>query len=174
MKSVHSEPAPDGTGSSPISPDPSSFTFVDPQMTAFLSALRELVLTETAAQRQQIHAHWRKPLPARIAEGYAIANPRLVDVRPNGQAVLACTRNDARFRPGDILRLSRNDPFAPDGLMVNLDDEEADELIISAELPVNWRQLFSHGDDWTLDVGLLDLSSYVLDALAEAGDTLVG
>ena len=71
------------------------------EMAAFLKGLRDLILTETAAQRRQIHTQWAKPLPARVADGYAIENVRLVDIRPNGQIELACTRNQSRFRPGD-------------------------------------------------------------------------
>ena len=37
------------------------------EMAAFLNGMRDLILTETAAQRRQIHAQWAKPLPAPIS-----------------------------------------------------------------------------------------------------------
>ena len=140
----------------------------------FLHGLRDLVLRETAAQRRQIHAQWQKPLAARVADGYAIENVRLAAIHKNGQVELACSRNRSRFRPGDILCLSRNDPFAPDSLMVHLDEDDETRLRIASEQPIPWETFLNPRDGWTLDVGLVDLSSYVLGALAEVGDTLVG
>ncbi len=143
-------------------------------MIRFLNDLRDLVLTETAVQRQQIHDQWEKPLPARVADGYAIENVRLVKRCENGNIELTCSHNRSRFRPGDILRLSHNAPFAHDGVMVNLVEDEETELVISCDDNVPWEKLFQEKESWTLDIGFLDLSSYVIGALAEAGDTLVG
>lgn len=145
-----------------------------PAMAHFLSGLRDLVLHETAAQRQQVYTQWEKPLPTRVADGYAIENLSLKELHRDGRISLTCTRNISRFRPGDILRLSRNNPFAHDGLMVNLVEDEETELVISSEDPIRWEQKFEERDGWTLDIGFIDLSGYVIGALAEAGDTLVG
>ena len=82
-------------------------------MRRFLNGLRDLVLRETAAQRQQIHGQWQKPIAVRVADGHAIENVRLVEIRRNGQIALTCIRNQSRFRSGDILCLSQNDPFSP-------------------------------------------------------------
>jgi DNA replication ATP-dependent helicase Dna2 len=140
----------------------------------FLNNLRDLVLTETIAQRKQIHAHWEKPLAARVADSYAIENVSLKAVRRDGLIELTCSRNISRFRPGDIMCLSRNDPFAHDAITVNLIEDEETDLLISCEETVEWDKLFTQKDGWTLDIGLIDLSSYILSALAEAGDTDVG
>ena len=145
-----------------------------PSRTQFLSGLRDLVLAETAAQRQQIHTHWQKPLAVRVADGYTIENVSLKEIRDDGLVELTCGRNISRFRPGDILRLSRNDPFAHDGLMVNLVEDEETELLIACEEPVLWDKKFEQREGWTLDIGFIDLSAYVIGALAEAGDTIVG
>ncbi len=144
------------------------------EMADFLKGLRELVLTETAAQRKQVHTQWEKPLPSRVAEGFAIENVSLKEIRKDGHVELSCARNISRFREGDILCLSRNTPFAHDSLMVNLVEDEETELMISCETPVEWNKLFAVKDGWTLDVGLIDLSSYITSALAEAGDSDVG
>ena len=140
----------------------------------FLNGLRDLVLTETIAQRKQIHAHWEKPLATRVADGYAIEAVSLKELRRDGLIELTCSRNISRFRPGDILCLSRNDPFAHDAVTVQLVEDEETELLISCGEMVEWGKLFAQKDGWTLDIGLIDLSGYILSALAEAGDTDVG
>ncbi|MCA9935043.1 MAG: AAA family ATPase [Anaerolineales bacterium] len=144
------------------------------EMAAFLKGMRDLILTETAAQRRQIHAQWAKPLPARVADGYAIENVRLVDIRPNGQIELACTRNQSRFRPGDILNLNRSNPFFQPNITVSLDEDEETRLIVSSDFPIEWDKAFQEREGWVLDIDFLDLSSYVIGALAQAGDSLVG
>lgn len=140
----------------------------------FLQGLRDLVLTETAGQRQQIHAQWQKPLPTRVADGYAIENVSFKEIRKDGLIELACSRNISRFRPGDILCLSQNNPFAHDAIMVNLVEDEETDLLISCEDLIEWDKKFEQKEGWTLDVGFIDLSAYIIGALAEAGDTLVG
>lgn len=142
------------------------------EMARFLGKLRDLVLRETAAQQQQIYAQWQKPLAARIADGYAIENVCLAQVRSGDRVELTCGRNRSRFRPGDILCLSHDDPFSPHAIMVNLEEDDETRLVISCEQPVPWNEVFSR--DCTLDIGFVDLSDYVIGALAEAGDTLVG
>lgn len=144
------------------------------EMANFLQNLRDLVLQETAAQRRQIHKQWAKPLPTRVAEGYAIENVRLEKVRANGQIELTCTRNQSRFRPGDILNLNRNNPFFQPNFTVNLDEDEEKRLIVSSDAPVEWEPRLQEREGWILDVGFLDLSGYVIGALAQAGDSLVG
>lgn len=140
----------------------------------FLNDLKDLVLTETAVQRQQVHAHWEKPLATRVADGYAIDGVALQEIRDDELVALTCSRNISRFRPGDILCLSRNDPFAHDSVMVNLVEDEETELLISCDGLVDWDSVFAQKTGWTLDIGLLDLSNYILGALAEAGDSDIG
>lgn len=93
----------------------------------FLTGLKDLVLTETAVQRQQIHAQWEKPLAARVADGYAIADITLKEIRDDELVALHCGRNISRFRTGDILCLSRDNPFDHEAIMVNLVEDEETE-----------------------------------------------
>ncbi|MCA9924159.1 MAG: hypothetical protein KC421_17405, partial [Anaerolineales bacterium] len=146
----------------------------NPEMAAFLNGLRNLVLKETNAQRQQIHTEWSKPLPVRVNDGYAIENVRIVEMRPNGQLELTCTWNQSRFRPGDILNLNRSNPFFQPSFTVNLDEDDETRLLISSDFPVEWEDALQQKEGWVLDIGFLDLSSYIIGALAKAGDTLVG
>ena len=159
-------------GGRQVSKQPTLFQLSE--KTQFLNGLRDLVLTETIAQRKQIHAHWEKPLAARVADGYAIEAVSLKELRRDGLIELTCSRNISRFRPGDIMCLSRNDPFAHDAVTVQLVEDEETELLISCGETVEWDKLFVQKDGWTLDIGLIDMSGYILSALAEAGDTEVG
>lgn len=146
----------------------------DAEMRHFLEGLRDLVLTEMEAQRQQISDQWRKPLSTRVADGYAIEGVRVSEIRTDGKVELTCPRNVSRFRPGDVLCLSHDDPFFAGNPMLTLDEDEETKLIVSSELPVAWDQLSAHQEPWTLDIGFVDLSSYIISALVEAGDTRVG
>ncbi len=140
----------------------------------FLKGLRDLVLDETIAQREQIHARWRQPLVNRVLDGYAIDQVSVKEIRKDGLVELSCTRNISRFRPGDILCLNRDDPFAHDSVMVNLVEDEETELVIATDQLVDWYEVFTEREGWVLDIGFVDLSSYILTALANAGDTDVG
>lgn len=141
----------------------------------FLNELRDFVLAETNAQRQQIHTQWQKPLATRVAERYAIENVALKEIKKDNLIELTCTRNNSRFRAGDILCLSRNNPFDHEAIMVNLIEDDETTLIISSDDPaIVWDEKFMQQDGWTLDIGFIDLSNYIIGALTEAGDTLVG
>ena len=47
-------------------------------------------------------------------------------------------------------------------------------LLVSCDLPIDWDKHFEEKEVWTLDVDFIDLSGYILSALAEAGDSLRG
>lgn len=144
------------------------------EITAFLHALQDFVLTETDAQRRQIHQRWEQPLGHRVADGYAIDEVRVAGLRPDGQIDLVCARNQSRFRPGDVLCLSRDNPFAHDSVMVSLEKDDETRLVVASDGPCDLEDLLKVRDGWTLDEGFLDLSNYVIGALAEAGDKRVG
>jgi DNA replication ATP-dependent helicase Dna2 len=144
-------------------------------MAGFLKGLRRLVLDEADTVRQNIFKTWSMPLAARVGDGRAIEGVRIVDVRPDGLIELACGRNNSRFREGDILCLNRGNPLAEPAYMVTLEmDDETRLLVSSQELAFNWGDLARRPLDWILDEGYVDLSHWVLDALDEAGDTIVG
>jgi DNA replication ATP-dependent helicase Dna2 len=145
------------------------------EMAKFLKNLRRLVLDEAATVRQNIHQVWSKPIATRVSEGRAIEGVRVVNVQPDGYIELACDRNSSRFREGDILCLNRGNPFAEPSTMVSLEVDDETTLVISnQELIFNWGHLEREPIDWVLDEGYLDLSHWVLDALDEAGDTIIG
>ncbi|MFL5807621.1 MAG: hypothetical protein ACJ8CR_38575 [Roseiflexaceae bacterium] len=137
--------------------------------------MRRLVLDETASVRQQIFQVWSKPVPARVADGLAVEGVRIIRVEPNGTIALTCDCNSSRFCEGDVLLLSRGDPFAAPRLLVTLEVDDETHLLVSSEDPdVNWGSVLHQRTGWVLDQGLLDFSQFVLDALDQAGDTVVG
>jgi len=144
--------------------------------TSFLLHLRRFVLDERDAQRLQIEGEWAKPLAERVGDGLAIEGVRFLDLQPDGYLELACDRNQSRFREGDTLCLSRGSPFFQPNVNVTLEVDDETRLTVSLVDPegldLNW--LHAERSGWVLDQGYLDLSHYVLDALDEVGDTIVG
>lgn len=144
-------------------------------MSAFLQSLRKTVVDEASTQRQQIVQIWHKPLSVRVSEGQAIADVQILEIREqDGVLVLACSQNDSLFREGDILCLNQGSPQAYPSFMVNLEEDDDQRLLVSFGPGMNVGELSRQRTGWVLDVGYLDLSAYILEALAEAGDSLGG
>lgn len=145
-------------------------------VTQFLQQLRRLVLDERDAQRQQIEKAWAKPLAERVADGLAIEGVRFLSLQPDGYLELACDHNHSRFREGDTLCLNRGSPFFEPFVNVTLEVDDETRLTVFLNDPKDFdiTLLPSQPTGWVLDQGYQDLSHYVLDALAEVGDTLVG
>lgn len=144
----------------------------DQQVKSFLNGLRKLVEDETVTARENVYHTWSKPLRARVAEGRAVDELRLVHVQRHGGVRLVCKKNDSRFREGDILCLHRGDPFAASAVMATLDKDEEHTLEISSVDPgLNWGELLRTPEGWILDKGYLDLSGCFLGALNEVADT---
>jgi DNA replication ATP-dependent helicase Dna2 len=142
---------------------------------AFIERLRRFVLDEAAAQRRTIEEEWNRPLAERVADGRAIEGVRFVGLLPDGLVEFACERNISRFREGDILCLNRGSPFFQPNVMANLELDDETRLLVYIEgHGFDLEALRQEPAGWILDEGYLDLSSFVLGALAEAGDTLVG
>jgi DNA replication ATP-dependent helicase Dna2 len=141
----------------------------------FLLRLRRFVLDERDAQRQQIEKEWSKPVAERVADGLAIEGVQIVGLTPRGEIRLTCTRNQSRFREGDVLCLDRGNPFFQPSVIGTLEaDDETELLVQPIDENADLRILEQERGGWVLDQGYQDLSHYVLEALAEAGDTLVG
>lgn len=144
-------------------------------MVDFLRQLRQMVLDESTAIRKQIHQQWAQSVAARVADGRAIDRVQVVECRQDGALVLTCTRNESRFREGDVLWLNRGDPFEPPHLMVVLEEDEDTHLVVLVEdAGVTWGEIARQPMGWVLDEGFLDLSGYMLAALDEAADTAIG
>jgi len=146
------------------------------QLAQFILHLRRFVLDERDAQRQQIEKEWAKPLAERVADGLAIESVCFLGLQPDGYLELACDRNQSRFREGDTLCLNRGSPFFEPFVNVTLEVDDEARLTVFLDDPKTFDLSLLHSEPtgWVLDQGYLDLSHYVLDALAEAGDTLVG
>src|SRR5574341_966547 len=163
---------------SEISPTPAEG--VSPQTLSakaqFILRLRRFVLDERDAQRQQIEQEWAKPLAERVADGLAIEGVRFLGLQPDGYLELDCDRNQSRFREGDTLCLNRGSPFFEPFVNVTLEVDDETRLTVFLDDPKAFDLNLLHAEPtgWVLDQGYLDLSHYVLDALAEAGDSLIG
>ncbi|MBM3121115.1 MAG: DNA helicase [Chloroflexi bacterium] len=141
----------------------------------FVERLRGTVIREAAAERQRITAVWNKPLAERVADGQAIEGLRVVGLNAAGGIQLSCSRNQSRFREGDALCLNRGSPLFQPRWTVTLEhDDETELLVLPLEEMPDAGVLESTPEGWVLDEGYQDLSAFYLDALGEAGDSLVG
>ncbi len=147
-----------------------------PGVEEFLARLRQLILDEAEQQRFELRRQWSLPLRQRIAGGYAIEGLQVKDFRKDGAVILACQRNESRFREGDYLVLHRGDitnetSFVRLRGVLEYDDET--ELALSLNSG-NVQPLKEQPSGWIADEDMLDLSFFYLDTLDQAADRLVG
>jgi len=142
---------------------------------AYLKRLKRLVRDETQAGRVRIERIWSKPIPERVASAYCIEGIEILDCLRDGDLLLRCTSNRSRFREGDILCLNRGDPHRQPVINVTLlEERETELLVLPQDLDIPWTSILEEKQGWYLDIGFLDLSHFVLSALNEVGDTVIG
>src|SRR5581483_4892810 len=145
------------------------------EASSFLDRLRQLVIDEAETEGFVIQRLWSKPISTRVAEGHAIEGVHIHYLDPDGYLHLTCERNLSRFREGDMLCLTRGDPFQEPRCMVTLEQEEMPEFIVSVNpRECDIAEFLREPNGWMLDEGFLDLSPYLIDALDEVGETAVG
>jgi len=145
------------------------------EMAAYLARAEKLVMDEREASRNRVLAIWSKPIPERVASGHAIEGLEITQTDPDGGIHLKCSRNQSRFREGDILCLNQGDPFSQPKLMVTLDEDRGAELVVSPyDQDHPWGELQKNQSSWMLDEGFIDLYHYFLDALREVGVSSIG
>jgi hypothetical protein len=105
----------------------------------FISALKQFVNEEYNAQKREVYALWRLPVPNRVAEGEAIADVQVVEVR-GYLARLRFRENLSKFRVGDVLLLNRGNPFEG-GFACTLESEREDELVVRADPNTSFSRL---------------------------------
>lgn len=142
-------------------------------MTPFIHALKQFVNEEHEAQKRETYAIWRLPVPARVAEGEAIADVQVVEVRGN-VARLRFRENLSKFRVGDTLLLNRGNPFEG-GFSCTLEAEGENELTVSAGYYASFSYLIP-SSGWVLDRDIVDTRHILLgalDTLEETGNTAI-
>jgi DNA replication ATP-dependent helicase Dna2 len=141
----------------------------------YLKRLRKLVRDEAQAEQTRLDRIWSKPIPERVAQGFAIEGLEVSGSSSEGDIVLRCAQNRSRFREGDILCFNRGDPRKQPNVLVTLDEDREHELIVSPQdAGIPWTDVLEEKQGWLLDQGYLDLSQFVLHALNEIGDTTIG
>lgn len=138
-----------------------------------LQRLRRICLAEAEAQRRHLARQWALPDAERVGRGLALEGLRLARHSPPNTIVLKCTRNDSRFREGDLLRIHQGDPEAPGAIRATLEEDAGDELVMS--LTEGDPSLLDGSPfNWWADEDTFDLTPFYLDALDQAADTLRG
>jgi len=139
-----------------------------------LNRLRQFVRTEAEAQFAALERQWSRPLGERVASGWAIEGLRVVKFDPKAQVVrMACDTNDSRFREGDLLVLHRGSPRMENVLHVDLQYDGETDLEVSL-IRGNPVVFMAEPDGWIADQDWFDSSSFYLDALDTAADSLRG
>jgi len=131
-------------------------------MERFIYALKQFVNEEYDAQKREIYAIWRLDVPNRVAEGEAIADVQVVEVRSN-LARLHFRENLSKFRVGDVLLLNRGNPFEG-GFACTLESEREDELVVRADPNTSFSRL-APGPGWVLDRYFVDVRHILLSSL---------
>lgn len=142
-------------------------------MADFITALKQFVDEEYEAQKRETCAIWGLDIPARVAEGEAIADVSVLEVRGN-VAHLGFRENLSKFRVGDVLLLNRGDPF-DGGFSCTLEAEQESKLVVSAGFHVDFSRL-SRGGGWVLDRAIVDVRHILqgaLDILGADRDTAI-
>lgn len=142
---------------------------------SFIHNVKQFILAETTAQREEIQRIWAKPLPTRISEGHAIGDTHVVNHLKTGQLVITCEQNESRFREGDAIRLHRGDTLGkePPFFDATIDIDNGIELTITPAF-INRKDIREHRTRWVLDASLVDLSRPILEAINDAADTPTG
>ena len=119
-----------------------------------------------------MEGQWSRPLPERVARGWAIEGLRVEGMK-NGIVHLSCVTNDSRFREGDLVLLHRDDPHDPDALHCELQYDGETDLEVSL-IRGNEVLLASQSDGWVMDQDWFDSSPFYLDALNAVADSQLG
>jgi len=129
---------------------------------------------EHAAQRSALHRIWSKPIADRVAEGRCIDRINAVGATEHGTWRLRCAGNDARFREGDHVRISRGNPAEPlcDAIMVTAGDTDIEVKVWNGG--TTGAGLKAGLTDLCIDESTVDLEKLYLDALAELGESAAG
>jgi DNA replication ATP-dependent helicase Dna2 len=143
-----------------------------PEPSELIQRLKHYIQSEAEAQYSAIKSQWSKPLPIRVARGWAIAGVRIKKF--DGQIIkMHCEKNDSRFREGDLIVLHRGNPEGQEAL--HLDLEFDGELDLEARLIEGDEQLlYAFPEGWIIDQDYLDLSRYYLSALNIVADSTRG
>lgn len=138
-----------------------------------LSRLRQMIIAEAEAQRNELERQWSRPLSERVVKGWAIEGLKVT--RYEGRNLyLSCETNESRFREGDLVLIHRGDPHNEEQALhceILYDGETNLELSL---IRGNETLLNAYPSGWVLDQDIFDASPFYLDALNLAGDTLRG
>ena len=135
------------------------------------------IASEYAYVRKFYEKLWAKPLGQRVRLGRAVEQLTFREInRKRGVVKFHCPNNDSRFRQGDVLRLSRNDP-AGDHVEVTWYGEDDDWIgVVFYQKQILQRFLDSKPDDgsWTIDESYVDLQGLYYRAFDELTVSPIG
>lgn len=163
-KWIHAEPAADS-----VVMTPAAVRFIEHQ-----ENLRNFVRAEHTQQRERLKKIWAMPVEERVEEGWCVAGASVLSCHPPDELLLEVPANDSRFREGDIVRLSRNNPENPlcEALIKKSEDYQF-ELQVWGRA-VNDLKIPPGCSDLQLDITSIDLEKFYLRAIEDLTATEIG
>ncbi|MEN9355044.1 MAG: hypothetical protein RL318_2369 [Fibrobacterota bacterium] len=148
----------------------------DPEMALFLRALRKQVMDEAEEGARSVRRDWKKPLDQRVEDGVALENVtcKMLD---EGWIEVSFERNHSRFREGDLVQIGIGDPVKEPGVNAFIEREDDGRFLLyvgEQERKDRAMDLEALADLRVLDLGHMDLSRQVLEALIELGASREG
>lgn len=148
----------------------------DPKMAAYLRALRNQVAEEAEEALRSVRRDWKKPLEERIEAGVALEN---VTCRRLESGLFEATfeRNHSRFREGDLVQIGFGNPATDPGVPAFIEREDDGRFLLfvgERERQSRAQELEDLSQPRVLDIGHLDLSLTVMEALTELGASREG
>ncbi len=147
-----------------------SASWVKRELTALVSREYEFV-------RRFYHRLWLKPLGERVKRGRAVDQLRLLSAdTKRGVVRFECVRNESRFRAGDVLRLSRNQPLT-NFYEVTWYGEELAWVGVTFYQKATLKKFLEREPKqgtWTIDESYIDLESLYLRAFESLTDSAMG
>ncbi len=141
------------------------------------SELTQLVSREYQYLRQFYELLWRQPLAKRVKQGRAVDRLTFdaVTHRKRGVVKLHAPVNESRFRAGDLLRLSRNNP-AGHGYEVTWYGEDDDWVGVVFYRPHQLKHFLTEASEgeWTLDESYVDLQGLYEKAFQALSESVIG
>jgi DNA replication ATP-dependent helicase Dna2 len=137
-------------------------------MESYIQTLQGFVNREYDAQTAQVLDMWRQPLGGRVGDGEAITDVEIVRVQ-HPFAWLRCRENLSKFRPGDVLRLNRGNPFDSPYYTCELEEDQGTNLVVRAGFQVNFFGL-GPGRGWVLDREIVDIRFLLQGTLNQLAD----
>lgn len=128
----------------------------------YIEQLKQFINKEQDNQNAEVKKLWLKPIGTRVSEGEAIDQVLIQNVSLN-RMVVECPNNLSKFRQGDQLKLTKNEPQAGH-FVCEVITEDGNQMVLQAGYGENFVGIKPR-TMWTLDRNIVDVRHILLAAL---------